>query len=53
MSAWLRITMEVEVECPDDTTSEAAEAHVTTLKGRVQDATHAIEVMVMDWKLDS
>ena len=47
------MTVEVEVECPDGTTTDDAEAHVATLKGRVQDATHALEVMVMDWSLDS
>lgn len=53
MSAWLRITVEVEIECPDDTTSEAAEQYVTTTKGKVMEALpNAVDVSIADWSLD-
>jgi hypothetical protein len=52
MSAWLKITLDVDMELPDGTTTEFAEQVVTATKGRVMDALDAIDVTVEDWKLD-
>ena len=53
MSAWLKITVEIDMALPDGTTTEFAEQVVTATKGRVMAAVDAIDVSVVDWRLDS